>query len=570
MPIKSWHYGLAAAVAIALELLSIAGLSVPWAQGQPDCTVTVQPGQPIQQAIDEAKEGAVICLAAGTWGENIEIRKSVTLRGAGRKQTKIKGNEEYEPIIKVKSDSEIEVRIEGLTAAEAQIASGIEIADKARVTFTNTQVSGNERNGIVMEDSAQATIENNIIQENRECGLRSSSDKPAQGQGNRLVGNGADLCGNLSAHLRIPLVPETSQTELSFPGPYPTLQETIDALAPGGTITLAAGEHQGSVTIWKPLTLKGVGQEEVKIRKAVSLISEAQGAQIEGVTITSSVFTGLLLGGQVKVTLTNSQVSDNKYDGIWIGDSAQITIANSLISNNVLHGIKINGQAQLSIIANSQILKNALAGIWMEDSSRATITSSHISDNLTGIWIDDSAQATITNSKILGNSDGITTMNSAQVAVVNSLIASNGDGIEIGGSTKATITNSRVLSNRKTGILMKGLAQAEIRGSIIEGNGTSELCKGGKLLCSGVSVWGESRGKIIGSRIIKNADWGVEAYLKQCGYEKDNFTGQVLFEEMMLEDISGNNTTGNQNGMGNPGNHYWNRPDIPDGQVCLP
>ncbi len=568
MIIQAWRYGVAASLVLALALVSVTGGSESFVQGQ-DCTVTVQPGQSIQRAIDAAKEGAVICLVAGTWEENIEIGKGLTLRGAGREQTKIKGEEERKPVISIVSDSEITARIEGLTAAEAPIASGIEIAGKARVTVTNAQVSGNERSGIVMEDSTQATIENNIIQENKECGIRSSSDKPAQGQGNRLVGNGADLCGNLSAHLRIPLVPETSQTKLSFPGPYPTLQETIDALAPGGTITIAAGEHRGGLTIWKPLALKGVGREQVKIEGTVSVISEAQGAQIEGVAITSSVFTGLLLGGQVKVTLTNSQVSNNKYDGIWIGDSAQITIAHSLISNNVLHGIKVNDQAQLFIIANSQILKNALAGIWMEDSSRATITSSHISDHLgTGIWIDDSAQATITNSQISGSGNGITTMNSAQVAVVNSLLASNGDGINIGGSTKATIADSQVLSNRRTGILMKDLAQAEIRGSIIEGNGTSEHCKGEKLLCSGISVWGESQAKIISSKIVNNADWGVEAYLKQCGYERDYFTGQVVFEG--TNTIADNNASGNQTGMGNPGDHPWNRPDIPDGQVCLP
>lgn len=34
--------------------------------------------------------------------------------------------------------------------------------------------------------------------------------------------------------------------------------------------------------------------------------------------------------------------------------------------------------------------------------------------------------------------------------------------------------------------------------------------------------------------------------------------------------IEGNNTSGNQDGMGNPGDHPWNRPEVPDGQVCLP
>jgi parallel beta-helix repeat protein len=289
------------------------------------------------------------------------------------------------------------------------------------------------------------------------CGIWSSSDKPAQGKGNRMRGNGADLCGNAPAGLRIPLVPPTTKTQLSFPGPYPTLQEAIDALAPGGVITIAAGEHLGGLTIWKPLTLRGAGREEVKFMGAVSLISEAQGVQIEGVTITGSAFTGLLLGGQAKATITNSQVSGNK-----------------------------------------------------------------------------------------------------------------GGGIGVGGSAQATITNSQISGNGYTGIWMWGSAQAEIRGSTIEGNGTSEDCKKNNYICNGIWLYAKSQVKIIDSTIRNNADWGVGAYLKQCGEYTDDFTGTVTFEDMMLDQIAGNNTSGNQNGMGNPGNHYWNRPDIPDGQVCLP
>lgn len=262
MTLRAWRCGLVASVLVALALLGVTGGSGSSVQGQPDCTVTVKPGESIQRAIDAAQEGAVICLAAGTWEENLEIKKSLTLRGAGQEQTKIKGD------ITIASDKVIEVKLEGLTISE------------------------NSRAGIVLGGSAQATIENNTIEENKRCGIWSSSDKLAQGKDNRMDNNGADLCGNLSASLRKPLEPQTEQKQLSFPGPYPTLQRAIDALAPGGTITIAAGEHQGGLTIWKPLTLRGVGREQVRIKGAVSLVSEAQGVQIEGVTVAGSAFEG--------------------------------------------------------------------------------------------------------------------------------------------------------------------------------------------------------------------------------------------------------------------------------------
>jgi hypothetical protein len=38
---------------------------------QVNCTVTVQPGESIQKAIDAAQEGAIICLTEGIWEEGI-------------------------------------------------------------------------------------------------------------------------------------------------------------------------------------------------------------------------------------------------------------------------------------------------------------------------------------------------------------------------------------------------------------------------------------------------------------------------------------------------------------------
>lgn len=107
-------------------------------------------------------------------------------------------------------------------------------------------------------------------------------------------------------------------------------------------------------------------------------------------------------------------------------------------------------------------------------------------------------------------------------------------------------------------------------GSTIEGNGTRERCKEKDYICNGILlVWDNPQVKIINSKIVKNADWSVGAALTQCGGGRDAFTSQVVFKDMKLEQIAGNNTSGNQDRMGNPGNHPWNNLSVPDGQVCL-
>lgn len=568
MTIRAQRFRPAATIAFMLELLSLlSGLGAREgfglvAQGQPDCTITVQQGESIQGVIDVAQEDAVICLAIGAYQENLKIKKSLTLRGLSTdsKDVWIIGVRENYPVIRIESDSEIKVMIEKLTAAGAKgegdrcnepqwiCPSGVEalgkakvplreahvsgnrldgllVLDSASVTLTGSTISDNERyglgivdsasvaltrstisgnrraglllersarvisigstvsnnlwDGLYVEDSAQATLMNNTIQNNKQCGIRFSSNKPVQGEKNRMSGNGVDLCGNLSARLRLPLEPEDlTKTELSFPGTYPTLQQAVDALAPGGTITIAAGEHPGGVTIWKPLKLKGVGREQTKLVGAASLINEAQGVEIEGVTITGSALESLLAGGQAQAVIADSTVSDN---------------------------------------------------------CRFAISCA-------GLWVSGSASVTLTDSTISGSGYGLFVWESASVSLTNSTVSSNG----------------------QSGLYVSDSARVEVRSSVIAGNGTDEDCKKKDEICVGINVSGKSQMTITESKIINNADWGVAASLKRCGYLWDYFTtGKVSIDKKTV--VEGNNRTGNH--TGNPG---WQGPPLPDGQVCLP
>jgi len=328
---------------------------------------------------------------------------------------------------------------------------GIWMWGSSQATIDNNTISDNRLNGIVMEDSSQATIQNNTISDNGREGIRSASTELVQGSGNRMSGNHPDLSGNVSARLRVPLVPETQETDLTFPGPYRTLQETIDAVAPGGTITVAPGTHQGGLTIWKPLILKGAERDEVVIEGAVSLIDEAQAVEIVGLTIASSPNYGLTLGARAKATITGSTISDNRY-GIWMEGSAQATITGSTITDN-RYGIRMRDSSQATI-DNNTISDNGF-GIKMEDSSVATIENNTISDNFCGILMWDSSQATIEDNTISGNRSGIEMVGSSQATIEGNTITDNrDDGIRMRGSSQATIAGNNIQDNERYGVAL--------------------------------------------------------------------------------------------------------------------
>lgn len=150
-------------------------------------------------------------------------------------------------------------------------------------------------------------------------------------------------------------------------------------------------------------------------------------------------------------------------------------------------------------------------------------------------------------------------------------MGNRGDGVLVAGAARLAVQEDSAISGngRGVGLGLSGSARATIEDSHIDGNGTAPECRG-DLLCSGIALRDAARLTLRASTVRANADWGVEAWRKACGHEEDAFTGEVTFEEMGLSAISGNNTTGDQDGKGNPGSHPWNRPEVPDGQVCLP
>ena len=295
--------------------------------------------------------------------------------------------------------------------------------------------------------------------------------------------------------------------------PGQSIQKAIDGASEGAVICLATGTWQENIEIKKSLTLRGAGWEQTKLGKAsISIYGPLQTAVfLERLTVTGGEWQNISIFA-AKVIISESQISSSDGVGIFIV-GADVTIA------------------------HSRLLDNKGYGIYMQEPGQLAITSSLISDNGSGVFI-----------------------------------------LNIGGlggyPAGATIIDSQISSNKASGITLAGVeeaeAQVEIKHSLIQNNGTSEDCKKKSLVCNGITVYWVSYVKLTNSKVINNADWGVGASLKQCGYSEDVFFGQAVFEGMTIEDISGNNVSGNQNGLGNPGNHPWNHPGVPDGQVCLP
>ena len=163
--------GLAAAV-FALAIVASSALT---AQEAAECAVTVQPGESIQEAIDAAAAGDVICIAAGTYQEVLVITHEITVRGTGETpaDVEIKGTSRTEPGITITnpegSEEPFSVTFENITLSNRYPAKfhGIEVLGTAGIILTNAQVIGSMRYGLILRDSSTAKITSSTISDSK-------------------------------------------------------------------------------------------------------------------------------------------------------------------------------------------------------------------------------------------------------------------------------------------------------------------------------------------------------------------------------------------------------------------
>lgn len=452
---------------------------------------------------------------------------------------------------------------------------GLSAEGSAQVSLIGSAVFGNGQNGLSVSGGATVEMSDSVIQSNKGCGIQiSSKEVQMRGTSNAMLDNGADLCGFASASLRKPLVPQTSKTQLTVPEDFASLQVAVDALAPGGTIVVQSGSYEVGLTLWKPVVLLGQGQGQtilqarVGYRLVVSVIAEAHGVVLEGLTVTGSQGGGLLVYGQA--TLQNTQISDNDGAGVLVQGSGDVNLTDySQLSRNG-GGLSAWNSANMNL-TNIQVYDNR-GGLYLQDSTTATLTDTRVSGNSeNGLEVRSAATVSLTDSQISGNGKyGLWASGQAQTSLTSSTVSGNGtEGLFVQDSATVSLRNSEVSHNGHAGLRATNSSRLEVESSTVEDNGTSSACQLSAYsfdICSGITLGEQVQLRLISSAIRGNTDWGLAAWLKSCGYDDDSFVGNAVFQGSNA--IEGNNTSGNQNGMDNPANHPFK--NLPDGQVCLP
>lgn len=500
----------------------------------------------IQEAVDAITPGGMILVAAGYYEAGLTIWKPLKLKGAGRGQTVLRARPQHWPIVSIIADVE-EILLEGLQIEGSQW-SGLLIYG-GMVTVQDTQVSGNEGDGFEVQGSAHVNLANSIVSSNEQDGISISDSATVSLTGSQVFNNGRDGLWVLDLAI--------------------------------ASLSNSAVFSNGGNGLW---------------------VNDSAKVSLTG-SILSSNRWGLGVHGSAIVELQDSWISDNDGCGISRDDQVRVLGQSNWIGHNardfcdfipppgflrpkppLLQSAEVCPQ-------DCQFAELWQAVRWLDSSGTLNIKAGSyrggvvvvkdlqlkgagkeqtvITDSINGMRVAGSAQVRLQDLQLSGNKLGLLVRSSAQVNLSNISLSNNAwaAGLYVEDSATVNLAESTVSSNGWAGLYVEDTATVEVRSSIIEGNGTQESCREANIWpCNGITVTDKSRIIIIDSRIINNTDWGIAAQLRQCGYYFNNFTGKVIFDEKTV--IEGNNMSNNQ--KGNPGNHPWNRPDVPDGQVCLP
>jgi len=136
-----------------------------------ECTITLQPGDSIQEAIDNADGADVICLAPGVYEEILTISRDIKIRGTGETpgEVQIKGTSRTKPGVSIASSEGNEepfiAAFENLTLLNRYPAKfhGVELGGVAGLKLTGVAVLGSMRYALILRDSTTAEISNSTI-----------------------------------------------------------------------------------------------------------------------------------------------------------------------------------------------------------------------------------------------------------------------------------------------------------------------------------------------------------------------------------------------------------------------
>jgi len=379
---------------------------------------------PIQAAVDNAGSGETICVAAGSYTENVDIATPhLTLRGKCAGVVTVNAESSSNHVFEVTANY---VNISGFNATGATSFpyAGIYLGGVDHCNISENTASNNYY-GIYLDDSSNNMLVNNTAS-NNSAGIELSSSS-----NNTLTNNTASN--------------NKDGIELSSSSNYNTLTNNTASNNSRG-IYLYSSSNYNTLT----------GNNCSNNYDGIVLSHSSNYNTLTSNTASLNDYYGIHLYSSSNNTLTGSNCSNNSAGGIHLGDSSNNTLTSNTASNNSC-GIELYSSNNYNTLANNTVSNN-VHGIYLRYSSNYnTLVNNTASNNNRGIELYSSSNYNTLTSNTANSNDyhGIYLhhLNNYNM-LTNNTASNNNRGIELYSSSNNTLVSNTANSNDDYGIYL--------------------------------------------------------------------------------------------------------------------
>ena len=524
----------------------------------------------IQAAVDAADSGDTIEVHSGTYYENVDVNKTLILKGVDTGSGK--------PVVDAGgNDSAITLSVDGITLEgfKATNAGG-----DFRRPFKNVQMLGfkatNAGDGYsfrhyagIRVTSNNNTITNNMASNNNGVGIHLTSSSNNTVAGNTISNNnnwedGIRLDDSSNNTITLNTV---SNNSIGI-GLYDSCNNNITGNTFLNDGLSVDGSYQNTI---KDNTVNGKPLVYLEDKAGIEVTDAGQVVLVNCSNITvenlelSNTYVAVSLFKTEESVISNNTVSNNNRYGITLDYSSNNTITGNNASSNNWYGISIQYSSNNNTITGNNASSNG-GGISIEYSSNNnTITGNDASNNAYGICLYNSSNNTFTNNTISNNERGICLFSACNNTFTNNTISNNDNGIYLIDSG----CNNNIIGNTfvNDGLFVGDSYQNTVKDNTVNGKplvyleDTSdiEVTDAGQVIlvnCSNITVENlYLSNTCVGIELCKTND----SIILNNTVSNNNMRGILLWDSygILLWDSSNNTITGNNVSNNGEGIKLW-------------
>ena len=367
---------------------------------------------PIQDAVNSAAAGDTICVKDGTYNENIDVNKGLTIQSEnGTAKCVVRALNSNDHVFYVTANG---VSIAGLTVqgATGPTYAGIYLKRANHCNITGNNVlsnrygiyvfsssetaitdndAGNNDYGFWLRYSNNGRISNNNASNNANDGIRLDSSSS-----NNLTGNTA---GNNDCGIRL----DSSSSN---------------------NLTLNKASSNNGYGIWLRYSNNSLITNNNASRNGCGICLDSSGSNnLTRNEASSNNGHGIWLRYSNNSLITNNNASSNTNDGIRLDSSPDNTLTDNAAWDN-RYGIYLTSSLNNTLTDNTA--SNKFSGIRLDSSSNNTLNSNNASSNPGhGFWLDSSSNNTLVNNNASNNSFGIQLYSSPNNTLIGNIMSGN-------------------------------------------------------------------------------------------------------------------------------------------------